>query len=503
MEAMDRLQAGRTVVMIAHRLTTVRRAEVVFVVQDGRIVERGSHKELLDRGGRYRELYDLQFAGRSVQEPGDVAGSHPTAETRPVSAGNGQASIGKVAPSTRVGKSFDPELPQAPVMLDPRAVAPVLGRSFDGGAPLDVGIRYLRYKPRTNLVVQYEVAVDGVRHEAVGMIASGPDLARRAEKPENVALARQVSPRSPASAPLAYDPEADCLVHWYPLDLLLPALAVPPDELRAIIAGAGVPVSASNEEPERLAYKPRRRAVLRVDDWVVKLYAHEAKFERALAGQRAASSLREMLVPQLEGVLPDRLITVQSLVSGGPVSTPADVATDAGALLAQLHSSRLEGLQVFDPAAQLESAAASARLVGSIAPELRPRLRPLLAALEELRPENSGLVPSHGDYNARQLLISNGHLAVTDFDAFCLAPAALDPATYAAYLVYGGPDDLQSTLETLANLFHGYGERPADLSWYLATMILRRAPRPFRYFEPDWRPRLEGMVEASEGALWS
>jgi hypothetical protein len=38
-------------------------------------------------------------------------------------------------------------------------------------------------------------------------------------------------------------------------------------------------------------------------------------------------------------------------------------------------------------------------------------------------------------------------------------------------------------------------------SWYLATMILRRAARPFRYFEPDWRPRVGQMVAAAEGAL--
>jgi ABC-type multidrug transport system fused ATPase/permease subunit len=62
MEALDRLQEGRTVLVIAHRLTTVRRAEVIFVVEQGRIVERGTHKQLMALGGHYRNLYELQFA---------------------------------------------------------------------------------------------------------------------------------------------------------------------------------------------------------------------------------------------------------------------------------------------------------------------------------------------------------------------------------------------------------------------------------------------------------
>jgi ATP-binding cassette subfamily B protein len=78
MEALDRLQTGRTVIVIAHRLTTVRRAEVIFVVEKGRIVERGSHEELLALGGHYRRLYHLQFSpgggdGEAEPKPAHVA----------------------------------------------------------------------------------------------------------------------------------------------------------------------------------------------------------------------------------------------------------------------------------------------------------------------------------------------------------------------------------------------------------------------------------------------
>jgi ABC-type multidrug transport system fused ATPase/permease subunit len=60
-EALWRLLAGRTAVVIAHRLSTVRHADLICVVDGGRIVEQGGHEELLARGGLYRELYRRQF----------------------------------------------------------------------------------------------------------------------------------------------------------------------------------------------------------------------------------------------------------------------------------------------------------------------------------------------------------------------------------------------------------------------------------------------------------
>jgi ATP-binding cassette, subfamily B, bacterial len=53
--------AGRTTIVIAHRLATVRRADVIFVIENGRIAERGTHEALLNAGGLYSRLYDIQF----------------------------------------------------------------------------------------------------------------------------------------------------------------------------------------------------------------------------------------------------------------------------------------------------------------------------------------------------------------------------------------------------------------------------------------------------------
>jgi ATP-binding cassette subfamily B protein len=64
--AMARLMEGRTVIVIAHRLSTAERADLVGVVADGRLIELGSHTELLERGGRYADLFATWSGGLTV-----------------------------------------------------------------------------------------------------------------------------------------------------------------------------------------------------------------------------------------------------------------------------------------------------------------------------------------------------------------------------------------------------------------------------------------------------
>jgi subfamily B ATP-binding cassette protein MsbA len=61
-QALNNLMAGRTTIVIAHRLSTVRRADRIIVLDSGRVVEMGAHHELLELDGVYRKLYELQFA---------------------------------------------------------------------------------------------------------------------------------------------------------------------------------------------------------------------------------------------------------------------------------------------------------------------------------------------------------------------------------------------------------------------------------------------------------
>jgi ATP-binding cassette, subfamily B, bacterial len=453
LDGLSSLMRGRTTIIISHSPRLLERADRAVSIAGGRFV-------------------------REEQRDG-----------RP-----GAADISRRAPVPA-----DAALPRIHTLLDPDAMAPFLQRSLGPDAPVpDVRVHYLRYKPGTNIVVRYDVGLDGSWFDACAMITARSYLARRAAKPHNVALARLVDGRSPAQEPLHYAPELDALVQWFPLDLELPALAEPPERLLEELAAAGAPVGSTEGDVSTLAYKPRRRAVLRVGEHVLKIYAKEEEFAAAATGLRASSALRGVTTPRMQGELPGRLVTLQSLVHGSRPSQPGDFALPAGELLRNLQDSEDVALPVIEPRDQLAAAAASANLVAAIRPDLRPRLQRLLGELEDTAPPADGLVPAHGDFNARQLLVKHGGLAAVDFDAMCLAPPALDLATYAAYVVLGGEDDLDEANEVLEALLDGYGDDPLGVSWYLATCILRRSPRPFRYLDEHWPERVESMVDAAE-----
>jgi subfamily B ATP-binding cassette protein MsbA len=73
-QGLSELMKGRTTFVIAHRLSTIRRADAILVLEDGRIVERGRHEDLLARGGRYADLYNRQYGVEAniFRNPGET-----------------------------------------------------------------------------------------------------------------------------------------------------------------------------------------------------------------------------------------------------------------------------------------------------------------------------------------------------------------------------------------------------------------------------------------------
>ncbi len=62
-KAIENLKGTRTILIVAHRLSTIMRADRIFVLEEGRILESGTRQDLLDKNGRFRQLYDMQFGG--------------------------------------------------------------------------------------------------------------------------------------------------------------------------------------------------------------------------------------------------------------------------------------------------------------------------------------------------------------------------------------------------------------------------------------------------------
>jgi hypothetical protein len=381
-------------------------------------------------------------------------------------------------------------------------MGPRLERSL--GRPARVGavrIARLSYKPGERVIVHYEVVVDGRREDAVARAVAGRDLEARARRAPLLELAEKVNGRSPAVTPVTYDGDADALLTWLPLDPRLPALAASPLELARMLEELGLDAAPKPAEPRLLSYKPGRRAVLRLDGHLLKIYGSARQFAAAAAGLRAGSALSGIATPRFEAIIAPSRLTAQAAVEGAPVPS-LEAAREAGALARSLQRAEVPGLAPAGREAQLEAVRRKAVLIGAVVPALAARVGTLARRLTGSTPRHGRLVPAHGDFHAGQLLRVEGSLHLLDLDSICLGTPALDLAEYAAEATGAG---LETGMAALEALLEGYGARPGGLDWDLAAAILVRASHPFHRALPAWADRVEGMVAAAETVLaeWS
>ncbi len=392
----------------------------------------------------------------------------------------------------------DPAFPQMSRLLDVEAMAPVLSAMVGDGVTLDVvRLEYLRYRPGKRLVACFAIDAPEGGHQVMAVAEPGADLAARAREPRNLRLARRVSSRGKVATPLGYDGELDVLIQWSPVDIEIPALALPIEMLREELVLAGVELG-TDEVPTLLKHKPQNRVVMRLDRTFLKIYASASAFAAAVHGIHKAAGA-PVTTSRCEGIVPGLRIVAQSAVSGRPPEDDAALAPRAGALLRRLHAAGIGGLPLERPAAVLEDVRGDVELLATLVPSLADRLAPLLRRLESELPDEP-LVACHGGFRRSQLLADGGEIAVIDFDGFCRAPAASDLASFTAALVEG-PDDLEGAAVTLDALLGGYGARPGGIPWYLSTSLLKRARRPFTRLENAWPEAIAARVRAAELAL--
>jgi energy-coupling factor transporter ATP-binding protein EcfA2 len=457
---LEQLMQGRTTILITHSLELARRADRVVIVEAGRVIAEGTPDVVL---------------AEAVPGPG----APRPARARPA-----------VPP--------DPALPQLNRLLETEEMFPVLARSLGRRAELEhVRIARVSYKPGRRVAVHFSAVVDGRRHDAVVRAsANGEPATRRSRR-----LAREVNGRSPAATPVVHDDEVGALVSWLPFDAALPALIEAPAALAERLRAAGFDLPEGAAEPQLLGYKPDARVVLRLGDHVLKGYGKRPQFDRALDGLTISSALDSISTSTYEAAFPDLRLVVQTAVDGAVPETAAEAAPAAGAVARTLHEAAVPALPEVRPAELLAAATRRAGLVEAIVPELTGRLRRLVARLQATDPGAGPLVATHGDFHVDQLLRVGDELVLIDFDGMCLAGAAYDVATYLADVVRGRGGDLGAIETVRGPLLAGYGAAPPALEWYLAALVLTRAPHPFHRLAPAWPERVEGTVRTAEEVL--
>ncbi len=147
-EALQRLMEGRTSFVIAHRLSTIRNADQVLVINNGEIVERGTHEELLEKRGFYYNLYMSQFKGTNKDE--DFEYIKPVEVFEPLARSSGM--MGGMGMRRSPGMLKDRIMKIAEIFKEKGAVSPETAMSLE-----ELGL-----SPQFSMMMQRGIGQSGV-----------------------------------------------------------------------------------------------------------------------------------------------------------------------------------------------------------------------------------------------------------------------------------------------------------------------------------------------------
>jgi hypothetical protein len=395
----------------------------------------------------------------------------------------------------RMPETPPPDDPALPNLRSVWQLGPILERSV-GVSGIETRPRYIKYKPNNKAILLHDVRLEGTWTCAKVTVAARKDLKRASRNPDTQALAQRVRTDWHLPEPIVYLDDVGALLEWYPANLDMPGLSAPLSELLGPLVKAGATIP-DNEKPRLVNYRPERRGVLRWGDVYLKTYALQEHYDRASLALEFSSGLPGIVAPDLMGNFPEHRLSAQKSLLGSLPSRDPGTRSKMGEALLRLHESSGPGLPNISPARHLTAAKNTGELVVNLRPGLASKVERLVSALEARLPRDEVPVVSHGDFHRRQMIVVNERLAMLDFDSMCLAHPAYDPAKFAASQVNGKSRNLDDAFQALDDLLAGYGRRPPDLEWHVATHILRRASKPFRYFRPNWPQRIDEMIAAA------
>ena len=507
-EALRPLTAGKTCLLITHDLQAAAEADLVLVLQEGRIVERGRHAELMERSQQYRQLYEVKMGRDASRKLSMEAASIGERLRRP-------------APLATPPQYEPLLLRQLKATMSSTMMMEILRR--DWRYPERHGLilkdcQVIRVHPREgkDFVLEYEMRFlngDGEKVQKVFGVLVGAEAEKRCgELIKKLRKRGQLSREVPTGLVTCL-PNLGLILQFPGLDPRLRGLepALDPVVMRPILSQC---LSLEGGEPTEwvidvLGHRLGKRCVIRyrlesvdpktkrrlIRSLIGKVYksrgdrgrqvfdAMRSLWERGF-GDEAEDKIR---IPKPLAYVPEWQLLLMEDAPGsplagleGPVIDPGIEA--AGRALGKLHRCVLEVPGRHSPADEVELLNSWVAIISQIYPEMNAALGAALAEVRRAIDRCRGFKPAlvHRDFYEKQVLVDGLEAILIDLDTLCVSDPAIDVGNFVAHLKLAGLQRLES-FERLEEAFlaaYRFGpswDRSARVEAYTKASLLRLA----------------------------